>query len=102
MPIGWRRIAWFVSFVIALALAGEMRGLGFGWPATLGLAVVVWIVLPVIISQLCAAFVLLHMQRRISRADFDGLADKIVDATKGLPPDEQEAMAKRMIDDTLK
>ena len=70
MPIGWRWIAWFVSFVIALALAGEMRGLGFSWPATLGLAVVVWIVLPVIISRLCEGFVLFRATtHRSSSAD---------------------------------
>jgi hypothetical protein len=31
-----------------------MRTLGYGWLATFGVAVVVWIILPLVISQLCA------------------------------------------------
>jgi hypothetical protein len=102
MPMRWRRIAWFFSFATAVVLSTEMRHLGFGWPAALGLAVIVWIVLPFVISQLCAAFILIRTQRRIGRADVDGLADEIADAVKGLPPREQEAIAKRMIDESLK
>jgi hypothetical protein len=101
MPMHWRRIAWFVSFAIALVLALWMRSLGYDWSATLGVAVVVWIVLPFVISQLCAAFILVHMHRRIRRTDVDGLAEKIAQAVKGLPPEEQEAVGKRMIDESL-
>lgn len=68
MPLLWRRIAWFASFTIAVALVLWMRSTGYGWPATLGLAVIVWIVLPLVISQLCAAFVLRRM-RRAPRGD---------------------------------
>src|SRR5690349_6436845 len=100
MPLLWRRIAWFASFAIAVALAADMRSLNYGWPATLGVAVAVWIVLPFVISQLCAAFILTRANRRIRSTD--GLADKIADAVKGLPPQEQEAVAKRMIDDSLR
>src|SRR5262249_10765483 len=100
MPMLWRRIAWFASFAVAVVLALWMRSVGYGWPATLGVAVVIWLVLPFVISQLCAAFVLGRIHSRMRRAD--GLADKIADAVKGLPPEEQEAVAKRMIDESLK
>jgi hypothetical protein len=73
---------------------------GYGWPATLVVAVVIWIALPFLISQLCAAFVLGRIQSRTRRAN--GLTDKIADAVKGLPQKEQEAVAKRMIDEALK
>lgn len=96
----WRRTAWFVSFATAVVLALWMRSLGYGWPATLGVAVVVWVVLPFFISQACAAFVLRRIHLRLRRAD--GLTEKIADAIKGLPPEEQEAVAKRMIDKSLK
>jgi len=84
MPLIWRRIAWFASFVIAVVVALWMRSLGYGWPATLGLAVIIWVVLPFIISQLCAAVVLWRMQGRVRQAE------------------KQEAVAKRMIDEALK
>jgi hypothetical protein len=45
MPMLWRRLAWFASFAIAVALMLWMRASGYGWTATLGLAVVVWVVL---------------------------------------------------------
>lgn len=100
MPLLWRRVAWFASFAIAVLLALWMRSLSYSWPVTIGLAIVVWIVLPFVISQVCAAFVLIRIHRRLPRAD--GLAEKIADAVKGLPPDEQEAIAKRIIDESLK
>jgi hypothetical protein len=77
-----------------------MRSLGYGWSATLVVAVVIWVVLPFVISQLCAAFVLGRIHWRTRRAD--ELTDKIADAVKGLPPEKQEAVAKRMIDEALK
>lgn len=83
MPMLWRRIAWFASFAVAVALALWMRGLGYGWSATLVVAVLIWLVLPFVISQLCAAFVLGCIHRRRHRSH--GLADKIADAVKGLP-----------------
>ncbi len=86
MPLLWRRIAWFASFAIAVVLALWMRSLGYGWSATLGLSVIIWVVLPFVISQLCAAFVLRPIHGRMRRAD--GLADRIADAVKGLPPEE--------------
>ena len=79
-----------------MVLALWLRGLSYGWPATLGLAAFTWVALPFVISQFCAVFVL----RRMWRAD--RLADKIADAVKGLPPREQAAVAKRMIDEALK
>jgi hypothetical protein len=100
MPMLWRRIAWFVSFSIAVVLALWMRGLSYGWPATLGVAVITWVVLPFVISQAYAAFMLRRIHRRMTETD--GLADKIADAVKGLPPQEREVVAKRMIDEALK
>jgi len=97
MPLLWRRIAWFASFTIAVVLALWMRSLGYGWSATLGLAVIICVVLPFVISQLCAAVVLRRIHGRMRQTD--GLTDRIADAVKGLPPDKQEEIAKRMIDD---
>src|SRR5437899_2517808 len=51
------------------------------------LAAIVWVVLPFVISQLCAVFVLGRVHGRMRRAD--GLADRIAEAVKGLPPDQQ-------------
>ena len=99
MPMHWRRIAWFISFAVAVALVLWMRSLDYGWAATLMVAVVTWVVLPFIISQLCAAFVLAHMHRRLRRYPPDELVTKIADATKGLSPAEQAAVGKRMIDE---
>ena len=105
MPMLWRRIAWFVSFAIAVACVAWMRSLDFGWPFTLGVAVAIWIILPFVISQLCAAFILMRIHRRIHRAGgldgLDALAGNIADATKGLPPEEAVAVGKRMIDQSL-
>jgi hypothetical protein len=100
MPMLWTRFAWFGSFATAVVLALWMRNLGYGWPAMLGVLVVIWVALPLVISQLCAALVLRRIHGRTRRAE--GLADKIADAVKGLPPKEQEAIAKRMIDEALK
>ena len=77
-----------------------MRSSGYGWAATLSLAAMVWVVLPFVISQLCAAFVLTRMRGRMSQSD--GLADKIAEAVKGLPPDQQVEVGQRMIDESLK
>jgi len=96
----WRRIAWFVSFAIAVASAFWMRSLDFGWLTTFGIVLAVWVISSFVISQLCAAFLLVHLDKRSHRTD--GLADNIVDAIKGLPPDEQAAMGKRMIDQSFK
>ena len=100
MPLLWRRIAWFASFGIAVALALWMRGLGYGWLATFAIAVVIWVVLPFFISQLCAALVLGRIHGCARNAD--ELTNKIADAVKGLPSEQQEAAAKRVIDEALK
>jgi hypothetical protein len=100
MPMLWRRIAWFTSFAMAVLLAVSMRNQNYGWLATLGAAIAVWIILPFIISQVCAAFVLGSMHRRMRRSD--GLAEKIASAVEGLSPQQQEAIAKRMIDESLR
>jgi uncharacterized membrane protein (DUF485 family) len=102
MPMLWRRIAWFTSFALAVTLALWMRSWNYGWSATLVVAVVTWVFLPFVISQLCAAFVLARMHRRLRRYPSDELAKKITDATKGLSPEQQEAVAKRMIDEAFK
>jgi hypothetical protein len=69
MPMLWRRLAWFASFALAVALALWMRASGYGWAATLGLAFVVWVVPPFVISQICAAFVLGRIHTRMRRPD---------------------------------
>ncbi len=99
MPMLWRRIAWFASFAIAVMLAIWMRSLGYGWPGTLGVALIVWVVLPFVISQCCAAFVLLQMQSRLRRVNVDEVTNRIAEASKGLSPEEQIAVAKRIIDE---
>jgi hypothetical protein len=99
MPVHWRRIAWFVSFAIAVVLALWVRNSGYGWPTTLSAAIVIWVVLPVIISQFCAAVVLGRLHSRVGKAD--DLMDGIAEAIKGLPPEEAEVKAKRLIDEAL-
>ena len=101
----WRRIAWFTSFAVAVALAVWMRHVEYGWSATLVAALLTWVVLPFIISQLCAAFVLARMHRRFYRYPPDEIVNKVaeaMEATKGLSPEEQAAVAKRVVDEAFK
>jgi uncharacterized SAM-binding protein YcdF (DUF218 family) len=100
VPILWRRIAGFTSFALAVLLAVSMRNLNYGWLATLAAAITVWIIFPFIISQVCAAFILGGVHRRMRRSD--GLAERIAAAVEGRPPDQQEAISKRMIDESLR
>jgi hypothetical protein len=100
MPMLWRRVAWFASFGVTILVAAYMRDLNYGWLATLGVAIGAWIILPFAISQVCAAFVLRGMRRHVRSAD--GLAEKVADTVRGLPPEQQEAVAKRMIDESFK
>jgi len=80
-----------------------MRSVGYSWHATLGVGAVVWVVLPFVILQLCVVFVKRRMRMHYSRlTQSDELAAKIADAVKGLPLEEQKAIAKRMIDESLK
>jgi hypothetical protein len=44
--------------------------------------------------------VLGRIHGRVRQAD--GLADRIAEAVKGLPPDQQVEVGKRMIDESLK
>jgi uncharacterized membrane protein (DUF485 family) len=99
MPLLWRRLAWFASFAIAVALALWMRSSGYGWLATLGLAAIVWVGLPFVIAQICAAFVLRRFHDRMQHGD--GLAERIAEAVKGLPPEQQVEVGKRMIDESF-
>jgi hypothetical protein len=81
------RIAWFIiSYAVAVVLAVSMRSAGYDEFANLTAALVVWIILPFVISKACALFILGWMHRHVSRAD--GLAEKIAQATKELPPVE--------------
>jgi hypothetical protein len=64
-PVVMLRLAYFTSFAIAVLLAVWMRSLGYGWLAALGAAVVVWFGSPFIISQLCAAFILVRAMARV-------------------------------------
>jgi hypothetical protein len=73
----------------------RLRLVGHAWHGSNHLGV-----LPFVISQLCAAVVLRRVHGRMRQTD--GLTDRIADAVKGLPPDKQEEIAKRMIDDALK
>jgi uncharacterized membrane protein (DUF485 family) len=98
----WRRIAWLASFALAMMLALWMRSLGYGWAATLGSALIVWVCLPFVISQLCTAFVLGGLHHRMRRVDVDELTKQIADAVKGLPPEAQVTVGNRIIDESLK
>jgi hypothetical protein len=100
MPMRWRRIAWFTSFAVAMLLAVWMRGAGYGWLATLGAAFAIWVILPFVISQVCAVLTLGRMHRQLSGTD--ELVKKIAEATKGLSPEEQVEVGKRIIDETFK
>jgi len=44
--------------------------------------------------------VLGRIHRRVAQTE--GLMDQIAEAVKGLPPEQQEAVAKRMIDESFK
>ncbi len=66
-----------------------MRNSDYGWPATLIAAIAVWTVLPLIVSQICAAIVLGGLHWRIRRAD---LTDNFVAAAKS-----QEVVSQRAI-----
>ena len=96
MPMLW--IIWFVSFAIAVALATWMRTLGFGWAVSL--------VLPFIISQVSAAFILGGIHRRLQQIPPDGLADAVSAAIEALPPDatedEKVEVGKRVIDEAFR
>ena len=76
--------------------------LDYSWSVILIVGVVTWAVLPFVISQACAAFFLARMHWRLRRYPPDELVTKIADATKGLSPEEQAALAKRMIDEAFK
>src|ERR1700753_2293309 len=99
MPMLWRRLAWFTSFAVAVALALWMRSSDYGWAATFSSATIVGVVLPFVISQVCAALVLGRIHGRMRRAH--RLTDRIAEAVKGLPPDQQIEVGKRMIDEIL-
>lgn len=94
----WRRAAWFGSFTIAIVLAIWMRTMGYGWPATLSVALIVCLILSFVISQLFAALVLARLRRYVRETE--GLTERIAEAVKGLPPEEQEKIANRMIDES--
>lgn len=66
MPIVWRRISVFVSFAIALTLAVWLPSYGFGWASSMAIALATFIVVPFVISQLCAAFILVRAQKMTS------------------------------------
>jgi hypothetical protein len=69
--------------------------------SSLSLAALLWAILPYTISQTRAAIVMVAIRQRIRLID-PSLADKIVNATDGLAPTQQEAIAKRIIDDVFK
>ncbi len=66
--------------LLGAARVAKSRDLGYGWSASLGLGVIIWVVLPFVISQLCAAVVLWRIHRRTRQVD---------------APEKQEAVAKR-------
>jgi len=85
MAMLWRRTAWwFISFAVAVVLAVSMRSAGFDQSASFTVALVVWVILPFVISKDRVLFILGRMHRRVSRAD--GPAEKIAQA-----PQEQVA-----------
>jgi uncharacterized membrane protein (DUF485 family) len=106
MPMLWRRIAWFASFAVAVVLVLWMRSLNFSWLATLSTAAVTYVVLPFVISQACAAFILGRIHSRLGQVSPDKLADTVADAIKALPPnateDEKVEAGKRAIEETFK
>lgn len=85
MPILWRRIAWFVSFAATLTVAWLMRSQGFDWPASLSAATATFIILPFVISQVCAAFVIRHMNQKLPA--IEEAASKQAEQLAKLQPD---------------
>jgi hypothetical protein len=99
MPMLWRRVAWMASFATGVLAAIWMQILGYGWAATFGMAAATCLLLPFTISQLCALSVSAGTHSRVKRGQ--GLAERIAEAVKGLPPDEQEAVALRMTEEAF-
>jgi hypothetical protein len=99
MPMLWRREAWFASFAAGALAAIWMQILDYGWAATLGIGAATCFLLLFSIYQLCALVVSAGAHSRVNRAQ--GLAERIAEAVKGLPPDEQEAIAVRMTEEAL-
>lgn len=77
-----------------------LQNLNYSRLSALGLSVTVWLILPFVISQVCAAFGLRGMRQHVRSAK--GPAEKIAEAVKGLPPKQHEAVDKRIIDESLK
>lgn len=63
MPVHWPRIVWVISFGLALIPAAWMLVYDFGWVTALSVAVVIWIVGPILIWQSYAAFILWRFYR---------------------------------------
>jgi hypothetical protein len=97
----WRGAVRLVSFALALLLVLWLRSVGYGWFSALSLATLLWVILTYTVLQIRAAMVMVAIRQRIRRID-PSLADKIVNATEGLAPTQQEAIAKRIIDDVFK
>ena len=63
MPVHWPRIVWVISFGLALIPAAWMLVYDFGWVTALSVAVVIWIVGPILIWKSYAAFILWRFYR---------------------------------------
>jgi hypothetical protein len=62
------RIAWFIiSYAVAVVLAVSMRSAGYDEFANLTAALLVWIILPFVISKACARTIV-KKSRRFRRA----------------------------------
>jgi hypothetical protein len=67
MPIALRVIAWFLGFVIALALAIYVRSLGFDWLKVVIVLLGTWLLSSSIISQYCAALALRNASKNVPK-----------------------------------
>jgi hypothetical protein len=64
MPIRWRRIIDSVAFILAVAVAGYARyGFDASWYAAGGLAVIVYLLPPFVVSRLWANYLIRRMER---------------------------------------
>ena len=81
MPTLWRRIAWFVGFAFALALAICLRSLGFDWLKVIIVLLGTWLLFSFTISQVCAALPLRNASKKPPK-----VADYIERLEKHTPP----------------
>lgn len=75
-----RRIIDSFSFTLALGVGAYVRyGIDGSWFAAIGVGVVIFIVMPFIISRVWATYLIRRMERRISDGSIERRVDEVVE-----------------------